>query len=260
MWLPQTAMLTEERRRAILRVIEQDGHALVRDLARRFHTSLITIREDLKLLHHQGEVERVHGGALPVTSRALMDSSPQQRRHLHRQETKRIAAAAVQMIGNDQVIILDCATITMEIARHCRCLKGLTIITNALNIGAELVDSPVEVVLTGGVLGKHSFSLLGPLAEETLRKLRADLFFLVPDGFDVPYGLTTPNLLEAGMKRFMAELSRRVVVACDSDKFGKRSLSLIVPTAAIHETITDKNISKRPLIQLREANIEVRLV
>ena len=110
------------------------------------------------------------------------------------------------------------------------------------------------------MLRKNSFSLVGPLAEESLRKLSADLLFLAVDGFDVRYGLTTPNLLEARVNRAMAEAARRTVVVCDSSKFGKRSLSLIIPTEAVHETITDKNISRGDLKALREADVEVTLV
>jgi DeoR family transcriptional regulator, aga operon transcriptional repressor len=253
-------MLSEERRRAILDMIKEDGRVVVRDLAKRFHTSLITIRKDLEFLHHQGQLERTHGGALPVKSGALMDSSLQEKERLHHAEKTRIAAAAVRMISKDQVIILDSGTTTTAIARSCRHLKNLTIITNAINIAAELADSFVEVILTGGALRKNSFSLVGPLAEESLRKLSADLFFLAVDGFDVHYGLTTPNLLEARVNRAMAESSRRTIVVCDSSKFGRRSLSLIIPTAAVHRAITDKNISKRDLMTLREAEIEVTLV
>jgi DeoR family transcriptional regulator of aga operon len=253
-------MLSEERRRAILELLQEDGRLLVRDLAKRFHTSLITIRKDLEFLHHQGELERTHGGALPVKSGALIDSSLQEKGRLHRQEKTRIAAAAGRMVGNGQVIILDSGTTTTAIARSCRQLKNLTIITNAINIAAELAESTVEVILTGGVLRKNSFSLVGPLAEESLRKLSADLLFLAVDGFDVPYGLTTPNLLEARVNRAMAEAARRTVVVCDSSKFGRRSLSLILPTSAVHETISDKGIPKRDLKALREANIEVTLV
>jgi DeoR family transcriptional regulator, aga operon transcriptional repressor len=76
----------------------------------------------------------------------------------------------------------------------------------------------------------------------------------------VHYGLTTPNLLEARVNRAMADSARRTVVVCDSSKFGRRSLSLIMPTTAVHETITDKSILKRDLVTLREAKIEVTLV
>jgi DeoR family transcriptional regulator, aga operon transcriptional repressor len=179
---------------------------------------------------------------------------------MHRPEKMRIAAAAAQMIRQGQVIILDSGTTTMAIARACRAFKSLTIITNATNIAAELADTPAEVILTGGVLRKNSFSLVGPLAEDTLRKVNADLLFLAVDGFDVRYGLTTPNLLEARVNRAMAESARRTVVVCDSSKFGQRSLSLIMPTSAVHETITDKNIPRNDWKALKDADVEVRLV
>lgn len=253
-------MLSEERRRAIVELLQQDGRVLVSDLAKHFRTSLITIRKDLEFLHHQGELERTHGGALPVKTGAVMDSSLQEKERLHRQEKLRIAAAAARMIEPGQVIILDSGTTTTAIARACRHMKNLTIITNATNIAAELADSPVEVILTGGVLRSNSYSLVGPLAEESLRKLSADLLFLAVDGFDVRYGLTTPNLLEARVNRAMAESARRTIVVCDSSKFGRRSLSLILPTSAVHETITDNNIPKHDLRVLRKADVQVTLV
>ena len=80
------------------------------------------------------------------------------------------------------------------------------------------------------------------------------------DGFDVRYGLTTPNLLEARVNRAMAEAARRTIVVCDSSKFGRRSLSLIMPTSTVHETITDRKIAKFHLKSLRKADVEVTLV
>jgi DeoR family transcriptional regulator of aga operon len=253
-------MLSEERRREILVLLQTDGRVLVSDLARRFRTSLITIRKDLEVLHHQGELERTHGGALPMKTGALKDRSLREKEGMHRREKLRIAEAAAHMIRQGQVIILDSGTTTTAIARACRHFKSLTIVTNATNIAAELADTPVEVILTGGVLRKNSFSLVGPLAEESLRKLSADLLFLGVDGFDVRYGLTTPNLLEARVNRAMAESARRTVVVCDASKFGRRSLSLILPTSAVHETITDKSISMHDLKALRRADVEVKLV
>ena len=175
-------MLSEERRREILEMLRMDGRVLVRDLSKRFRTSLITVRKDLESLHHQGLLERTHGGALPIRTGALQDQTLQEKERLHKQEKLRIAAAAVRMIRPGQVIILDSGTTTTAIARGCRDLRSLTIITNATNIAADLAGSSVEVILTGGTLRKNSFSLVGPLAEESLRKLSADMLFLAVDG------------------------------------------------------------------------------
>ncbi|HXM97353.1 MAG TPA: transcriptional repressor AgaR [Candidatus Dormibacteraeota bacterium] len=253
-------MLSEERRREILELLQTEGRVLVTDLSKRFRTSLITIRKDLEHLHHQAQLQRTHGGALPILNGAQNDRSLQEKERLHRQEKIRIAAAAVRMIRQGQVVILDSGTTTTAIARACRHFKSLTVITNGTNIAAELADTSVEVILTGGIVRKNSFSLVGPLAEESLRRLNADLLFLAVDGFDVAYGLTTPNLLEARVNRAMSEAARRTVVVCDFSKFGRRSLSLIMPTSSVHETITDRKVPKKDLRALREAKVDVTVV
>jgi DeoR family transcriptional regulator, aga operon transcriptional repressor len=253
-------VLSEERRREILELLQNDGRVLVSDLAKRFRTSLITVRKDLESLHRQGMLERTHGGALPIRTGAIQDQTLHEKERLHRQQKLRIATAAVHMIRPGQVIILDSGTTTTAIARGCRHLKNLTVVTNATNIAAELADSSVEVVLTGGALRKNSFSLVGPLAEDSLRKLSADMLFLAVDGFHVSYGLTTPNQLEARVNRAMSESARRTIVVCDSSKFGRRSLALIMPVANVHETITDRGIPRADLKALRETDVDVKLV
>jgi len=50
------------------------------------------------------------------------------------------------------------------------------------------------------------------------------------------------------------------VAVCDSSKFGRRSLSHIVPPSAVHEVITDHGIPRNDLRLLRDAGIEVKLV
>jgi DeoR family transcriptional regulator of aga operon len=101
---------------------------------------------------------------------------------------------------------------------------------------------------------------VGPIAEETLRRLNADILFLGVDGFDVQYGLSTPNILEAKVNRVMVEIARRTVAVCDSSKFGRRSLSLIVPPSALHEVITDRGAPKSDLRTLKKSGVEVTVV
>lgn len=253
-------MLSEERRRAILEILNREGRVLVLDLARHFATSQVTIRKDLEALHAHGLIHRTHGGALPAREGALEDPTLREKEKLHRSEKLRIAEAAAGMVQEGQVVILDSGTTTTAIARALRGFQNLTIVTNAVNIAAELSGSPVEVILTGGTLRKNSFSLVGPIAEETLRRLNADLLFLGVDGFDVHYGLSTPNLLEAKVNRTMVEVAKRTVAVCDASKFGRRSLSLIVPPGALQEVITDRGIPKSDLRALKKSGIEVTLV
>jgi DeoR family transcriptional regulator, aga operon transcriptional repressor len=72
--------------------------------------------------------------------------------------------------------------------------------------------------------------------------------------------LSTPNLLEAKVNRVMVEISKRTIAVCDSSKFGRRSLSLISPTSALQEVITDRGISKSDLRGLKQAGPEITIV
>jgi len=58
----------------------------------------------------------------------------------------------------------------------------------------------------------------------------------------------------------MVEIAKRSVAVCDSSKFGRRSLSLIVPPSSLHEVITDHGIPRSDLRTLKKAGIEVTLV
>jgi DeoR family transcriptional regulator of aga operon len=253
-------VLNEERRRAILEIVNREGRVLVGDLSRQFETSQVTIRKDLESLHAHGLVHRTHGGALPSREGALADPTLREKEKLRRKEKMRIAEAAASMVEEGQVIILDSGTTTTAVARALRGFHNLTIVTNAVNIAAELAGADVEVLLTGGTLRKNSFSLVGPIAEDTLRRLNADFLFLGVDGFDVHYGLSTPNLLEAKVNRVMVEISKMVIAVCDSSKFGRRSLSHIISPEAVHHVITDRGAPKSDLKALKKAGIEVTLV
>ena len=114
--------------------------------------------------------------------------------------------------------------------------------------------------MTGGSLRKNSFSLVGPIAEETLRRLNADILFLGVDGFDLHYGLSTPNLLESKVNRAMMDVARVTVAVCDSSKFGRRSLSSIAPVSEIQHLISDRAIPKHYLAALKKAGLQITLV
>jgi DeoR family transcriptional regulator of aga operon len=253
-------MLAEERRRKILELTQRHGRVVVKDLARRFSTSLITIRKDLESLHQMGRLQRAHGGALPMDASSLRDPTLHEKEQLYRREKLKIAAAAARFVQPGQVVILDSGTTTTAVARAIKHVRNLTVITNAVNIAAELAGTDVEVILTGGVLRRNSFSLVGPLAEDSLRHVTADLLLLAVDGFDLEYGLTTPNLLEARENRVMMENAKTTIIVCDSSKFGRRSLSFIAPISAVHHTITDKKISAKNLRALRAAHIKAIVV
>lgn len=254
------SMLIEERRQHILALAQSQGRVLVRDLSKSLGISQITIRKDLDHLQAKGLLQRSHGGALPSQPGALFDPTLQEKEKRNHGEKVRIAAAAAKLVQEGQCIMLDSGTTTTAVAQALKKFSQLTVITNAVNIAAELTGTNFEVILTGGMVRRNSFSLVGPLAEDMLAEMHADILFLGVDGFDLEIGLTTPNLLESRVNRAMVNAAAKVVAVCDSTKFERRSLSRIVPATAVHHVITDTNLTPEMATALRELNIELTLV
>jgi DeoR family transcriptional regulator, aga operon transcriptional repressor len=257
---PPGQMLVDERRQHILSLIQAHGRVLVGELSRTLDISQITIRKDLDHLQAQGLIRRSHGGALPLQSGALVDPTLQEKQKQHSPEKQRIAAGAVKMVQESQCVMLDSGTTTTAVAQALKEFNHLTVITNAVNIATDLAGTDFEVILIGGTLRKNSFSLVGPLAEDVLEEMHADILFLGVDGFDLEIGLSTPNFLESRVNRAMVKAAGRVVAVCDSSKFNRRSLSRIAPLSAIHCVITDRGLPDSIAAELRAQNIEVVLV
>ena len=257
---PGSQMLIEERRQYIVALAQQHGRVLVEDLSQSLGISRITIRKDLDYLQSRGALQRTHGGALLPGNGALADPSLKEKEGRHSVEKQRIAAAAVSLVEEGHCVLLDSGTTTTAIARMLKNFSRLTVITNAVNIAAELSNTDFEVLLTGGSLRKNSFSLVGPLAEDMLRDMHADILFLGVDGFDLEIGLTTPNVMESRVNRAMVKAASTVVAVCDSTKFNRRSLSKIVDASAIHHVITDNNLPTVTAEALRSLNIRLMLV
>src|SRR5437868_1873634 len=106
------AMLTAERRQRIMETLRRDGKVLASELSTTLSVSEDTIRRDLRELAEAGLLQRVHGGALP---RSPADASYLARQSQAPSAKAAIAHAAVQLIRDRQVIILDGGTATAYI-------------------------------------------------------------------------------------------------------------------------------------------------
>ncbi|MCK4966639.1 DeoR/GlpR transcriptional regulator [bacterium] len=253
-------MLSEERRQKIQEILVQNKRILVKDIAKRFNISEVTIRKDLEVLEKRGLLNRVHGGAILTSGSLVMDLAITEKENINPLEKERIAQKAKQFIEIGDVIILDSGSTTTRIARQIKSEKGITVITNAVNIASELASTEVNVLLTGGNLREKSFSLVGPIAEDSLTKITAKKLFLGVDGIDFDYGLTTPNMLEAKVNRMMMRAAVETILVADSSKFGRKSLGIIASIKDVNKVITDNNINESDYKKLNDLGIEVFIV
>jgi len=253
-------MLNVERRTKILELLEKHGEVAVVDLSKRFKTSEVTIRNDLKALHDRGLIRRAHGGALKVKT-VSMDPSLKIKAELHADEKRRIGAAAADMINDGDSVILDSGTTTHQIARQIKHKKDLKVITNGLNIAMELFGAKdIQLIFLGGRRLIKTKTAVGHFAEDILSQLSADKVFLAVDACDLEFGLSTPNVEESQVNQAMARIAREKILVADSSKFGKRSLSRIVPLSDIDVIVTDRALPLEMQNELRARDLKLVLV
>jgi DeoR/GlpR family transcriptional regulator of sugar metabolism len=194
------------------------------EMAAELGVSLITVRRDLAALEKQGELRRVHGGAVGVLAAGeepLFDEKADRAV----EEKRRIATAAAQLIGPGETVYLDGGSTVLELARQIRRRNDLTVVTNSLRAAMELSGSGPRLILIGGELRRRSQTLVGPLTRHLLDQLHVDKAFMGTLGLTAEDGLTTTEPAEACTKEWVMRGAREVIVLADRAKFGVRSFA-----------------------------------
>lgn len=253
-------MIAQERRQHIFEDIEASGVVSVRELALRFEVSSITIIRDLQELEQQGLIRRVHGGAISLRG-ASYEPPFIAREARQSDEKRRIAARAVELINDGDSLILDVGTTTLEIARALKGKRNLTVLVTNLRAALELAtQSAIQVIVVGGRLRASELSMVGHMAEETLRTFQVDKAFIGVGGITIEHGLTEFNFDEAGTKRTMIERARQRIVVADHTKFGKVMLTTVASLTLVDTIITSTEVDAEIVARLRQMGVNVVLV
>jgi DeoR family transcriptional regulator, aga operon transcriptional repressor len=252
-------LLTEERRREIAGILEQQGRITVDEVKRKFGVSAVTARGDLDALSASGLLIRSHGGGIRP-----LDSGPDYplkvRESMRHEEKVRIARAAVDLIRPFQTVILCSGSTSAEVANQLRRsnIENVSVITYALNIASKLADATnLSLIMIGGILRQVSNAFVGPQAEAMMALLHADHLFLSVVGLDDEIGPTTIDILEAQLNSRMVRAAREVTVIADSTKLGQRSLAVIARPQQVHRVITDTGAAPEMIERFRSVGIDV---
>ncbi len=244
-------MLTRQRQQHILDALRRDGHVVAKTLSEQLGLSEDTIRRDLRELAAAGQLQRVHGGALPLAAAEADFSARQQ---LAPQEKMAIGRAAAQMVRNGQVVLVDGGTTAVQLARHLPAALRATVVTHSPSVAVELAHhAGVEVMLIGGRLFRHSMVAVGAQAMEAIARVRADLYFMGVTGVHAQAGLTTGDAEEAAVKRALMAAAAETVVLASSEKLGAASAYVINPLAAAATLVVAPTVPAATLAPLRKA-------
>lgn len=236
-----TNLLLKERHAFIRQRLQADGRVLALDLAQQLNVSEDTIRRDLRDLAAAGWCTRVYGGALPPSPTT---GSLAERRTLAPERKALLAQSAVSLVVADSVLFIDAGSTNLAIAAALPELP-LTVVTNAAAVALALQDRPgIELIMIGGRFDRRTGANLGATALRDAEHIRPDIFFLGGCGVDTDAGITCFNYEEAEFKRSLAAVSRSVLVAATSEKFGTAANYAVLPAAHLTHLVLEADANR----------------
>ncbi|TLM83900.1 DeoR/GlpR transcriptional regulator [Pseudarthrobacter sp. NamE2] len=254
-------MKTEERHRAIAKILRERPEVSVEELTLACDASGATIRRDLEVLAANGVLRRVHGGARSLIARGENPGYGQ--RELEDRDVKRRIAAAVSALLRDQEHVwLDSGSTATEVARTLagRDLTVMPMSLRSLNAAAGpegLAGIRPGLLLPGGSLIPGELCFRGPLAEANIRSLRFDTAVVTPCAVSTRDGLLAHDLEDAAVKRAGIESGARVVLAAAAAKWHAQARVLVASLERVDVMVTDKEFSAEERAQLDEYSVEV---
>jgi DeoR/GlpR family transcriptional regulator of sugar metabolism len=244
-------MLKMERQGALLARLRAERRASVDELAAGLSVTPSTIRRDLAELAEGGRLIRTYGGA------ALAEPRPDRGPIPNAAAKEGIAVAAADLAEDGQTIVIASGTTTLAFARRL-VDRRLTVITNALDVAAVLIDRPgIELVILGGVVRPRMHSMLGHLAELAARELRADAVFMGIGAISRDGGLMNDSIPEILTDRALRRIARTVVILADASKFDQVAPAFVFGLDEVDVLVTDSAARPQDIAALEAHGVRV---
>lgn len=252
-------MFGDERRQVILELVRTNGAVGLKEIARIVKTSEVTVRRDLRLLESKGLLDRRHGGA--VSPGGLNhEPSYSEKSHVAAEQKAAIGELAATLVEEGDAVVIGAGSTTQALARRLVRYADLTVMTNSLLVAQTLARARgVDVVMTGGTLRGSIYALVGSGAEQSLASMRTRRAFISGNGLSAERGLSTPNLLVAGVDRAIVATAQEVVVLADCTKIGVETMVQTVAPGAIDHLVTDAGAPEEELQRFREHGVTVHV-
>jgi DeoR/GlpR family transcriptional regulator of sugar metabolism len=249
-------MLAEQRRQEILKMLRAEGALSARAVSERLGVSLATVRRDMSMLHGDGRLHRVHGGAMlgEATEPSFEDVAV-----THPEAKDRLARRAATLVPDGAVVLCDIGTSVHHVAAHLHG-RPLAVVTNSLAVYEELKDDDaIDLVLLGGQVRRNYRSMVGFLTEQALEQVHADLLFLGTSGVRGDGSVMDSTTVEVPVKRAMLRSADRTVLIADGSKFPGSGLARVCGPERLDVLVTDEDADPGTLDVVRQAGAEVVL-
>ncbi len=249
-------MTTYERRQSMVELLRKQPGLRVPEIAQALRISEGTVRNDLNALEAEGQLMRVHGGAVLNEQTKNFNAAFNIRHKEHETEKTLIAQRASTLVTDGDSLLLDASSTAYYFALQLSERQRLRVVTNGIDVARLLAQNSTNtVILIGGVVNPDGSSVTGLLSEQIIAELHIQKAFVSCSGFSVERGMTEVHFEEAQLKRKAIESVRQVFALIDSSKMGHEDLTPFARPLQITHLFTDAGLSEEWKARLQWANI-----
>lgn len=223
----------------ILDLLKAQERVEVEDLSRRFAVSLQTIRTDLRDLSARGALSRVHGGAVRISSAA--NRAYADRRKQNAGAKQAMAAVLADLIPDRCSVALNIGTSTEQAARALSSHRGLTVLSNNINIINLMIGGEAkELVLVGGTVRQSDGAIIGEDAVKFISRYKVDYAIIGASALDADGAVLDHDANEVSVARALLKNARNKILLCDGSKFSLSAPVRICDLSDLDIVITDQ--------------------
>jgi DeoR family glycerol-3-phosphate regulon repressor len=249
-------VVPDYRRSRILAALHLQQRTSVNELATQLDVSRETIRRDLTQLENGGLLRKVHGGAVPMQT--ATEPALQLRAAQHRIEKHLIGERAARLFRAGDSLFVDAGSTTTAFATALAAVRGITVITNSLDVALRLGRArDARVHLLGGVFKPTGIETVGAEAIEQIATFHPDYAVLTVGAIDEDGNVLDFDHDEAMIARAMIGQARSLTLLADNSKFGRPALMRICQLREVSRLVTDRSPPKALWELLRAAETEV---
>lgn len=236
-------MIGNIRRKEICGLLKKQSAVTTVSLSEKFGVSVETIRKDLLRLEKEGELERVHGGAVPKSG-VREGECFEKRLERHVNEKREISSIAAKLINNGDVIAIDTGSTAREFIEALKeRLEKLTIVTHSRDVFEAACNyKNFEVILCGGFYLKNENSFYGDFVLDMLDNIHVGKVCIFPNSISLNNGIFDANVNLAQIQKKLISCANEVIVVADSSKFEKTSLIKVADMNSKYIYVTDSNL------------------
>ena len=249
-----SVMVKEERLHIILEQITKGHKVQLTEMSRILNVSEDTVRRDIKELDMQGLLKAVRGGAIATST------IPQHYRDREKYDVShklRMAEKAIPFLKDGQTIFMDGGTSVLAVAQMLPKDLKIQVVTNSFPVADVLEDHPTaEVIFAGGRLYKTAFTTIGQQAIDTIRNVRANIYFFGVSSIHT-IGLTARSYEDSLVKRNMVENAQQIIALSTLEKIDTAESFFICPITKVDVLITEADSNNEKLQPYKDLGLMV---